>query len=56
MESWERTTLKWWVEEEVPVKWAVNERSERKIRKGGVGGSGEERVKIKETVNGILQP
>lgn len=36
MESWERIILKWWVEEEVPVKWAVNERSERKIRKGGV--------------------
>lgn len=37
MESWERTILKWWVEEEVPVKWAMNEQSERKENgKGGV--------------------
>lgn len=25
MESWERTIRNWWVEEEVPVKWAMNE-------------------------------
>lgn len=34
MESWERIILKWWVDEGVSVKWAINERSKRKeIRK-----------------------
>lgn len=37
MQSWERMILKWWVEEELPVKRAINKWSEKEeIRKGGV--------------------